>query len=432
MKNIKILKKYFSLILIVFIINLLKSEQKYYTYTMETSIDDTSLEVFYINGDGFCEKWIPSLLYSIPIIDMDKPVEETSLVNSKKYGIKNPQIAYGEKIDMYLYYYKILEENFNVILAKPKSSSDIKSCYFGMSYKDEENNLNETYTLLNYLKNRNEISEKIFSFDKWKINNNNKLETKLYFGDSHQVFLPNNTNGIIGKCKTNKEDIYWGCTFNQMSFKENNVSLFKDTKAYKIYFSSESHLILFPKDFEESFNNITNHKCNYDKQHPKEDSFFLSCDDFFNTDGYASIKLIGDKMNITLEIDNVNRYNKGNKDNNKTRIRYVDNDYFVFPLIMFKNFHVQFDAKNDLISFYTIDKSILQVEEEKNQDKKKGTSLGLKVFLVILIIILVLALLFLGFWLYKKRKSSLEKNINKYNKFDEDENFQDMNEKRVF
>ncbi len=137
-------------------------------------------------------------------------------------------------------------------------------------------------------------------------------------------------------------------------------------------------------------------------------------------------------MNITLEIDNVNRYNKGNKDNNKTRIRYVDNDYFVFPLIMFKNFHVQFDAKNDLISFYTIDKSILQVEEEKNQDKKKGTSLGLKVFLVILIIILVLALLFLGFWLYKKRKSYLKKNINKYNKFDEDENFQDMNEKRVF
>ena len=36
------------------------------------------------------------------------------------------------------------------------------------------------------------------------------------------------------------------------------------------------------------------------------------------------------------------------------------------------------------------------------------------------------------FWFIKKRKGSIEKNINKYNKFDEDDNFKNLNEQRVF
>ena len=422
--------KYFHFTLILIIINLLNYESKKYNYTMEISTEGDNLEVFYIKG-GLCEKLIPSLLYSLPIVDMFKDFNDSVIPD--KIPIKNPLVSDSE-IGMYLFYCNNLLENFNVILAKPRTSSYINDCYFGLSYRNGDNKIDESFILLNYLKNNDEISEKIFSFDKWTLNKETKnLETKLYFGYSHDDFDPNNENGIIGTCQTNEDDKYWGCQFDQMSFNGAIVDIYNESHPYKIYFSSESHTIIFPLDFENSFNNLTNNQCEYDSLHPKEDSYFLSCDNFFNEKGYAEIKLIRDNMNITLEIDNVNRYNKGNQPKNKTRIRYEKYDYFVFPLIMFKHFHVQFDSKNNLTKFYTTDESILQVKkEEEKPDKSKGESKGLKAFIVILIIILIITLLFLGFWLYKKRKSSLEKDINKYQKFDEDENFQTLNEKRVF
>lgn len=432
MKKIKIKGKYFHFTLILIIINLilLNCESKKYNYTMEISTEGDILEVFFIKG-GFCEKWIPSLLYSLPIVDMYRNASDQ--IQSDKVNIINPLVS-DSGIDMYLYKSNILLENFNVILAKPRSSNKILDCYFGMSYRNGDNKIDEAYILLNYLKNNDEISEKIFSFDKWTLNKTtNNLETKLYFGYSHDDFSPNNENGIVGTCPTDEDDKYWGCKFDQMSFNGSIVDLYSESHPYKIYFSSESHSIIFPLDFENTFNNLTYNQCEYDSLHPKEDSYFLSCDNFFNETGYAKIKLIRDNMIITLEIDNVNRYNKGNQPKNKTRIRYEKNDYFIFPLIMFKNFHVQFDYKNNLTKFYTTDESILQVtKEEETPDENKGGSKGLKTFIVILIILLVIALLFLGFWLYKKRKGSLEKDINKYHKFDEDENFQTMNEKRVF
>ena len=422
--------KYFHFTLILIIINLLNYESKTYNYTMEISTEGENLEVFYIKG-GLCEKVIPSLLYPLPIVDMNKKINDS--VQPEKVFIKNPLVS-DDNIDMYLFYCNILLDNFNVILAKPRSSRKITNCYFGLSYRNGDNKIDESFILLNYLKNNDEISEKIFSFDKWTLNEaTNNLETKLYFGYSHDDFNPNNENGIIGTCQTNEDDKYWGCQFDQMSFNGAIVDIYNESHPYKIYFSSESHSIIFPLDFENSFNNLTNNQCEYDSLYPKEDSYFLSCDNFFNEKGYATIKLIRDNMNITLEIDNVNRYNKGNQPKNKTRIRYEKYDYFVFPLIMFKHFHVQFDSKNNLTKFYTTDESILQVKkEEEKPEKNKGESKGLKAFIVILIIILIIALLFLGFWLYKKRKSSLEKDINKYQKFDEDENFQTLNEKRVF
>ena len=72
------------------------------------------------------------------------------------------------------------------------------------------------------------------------------------------------------------------------------------------------------------------------------------------------IKLIDDNMNITLEIDNTHRFTTSNQERNKTRIRFEEIDYFIFPLIMFKNFLIQFDAENDVISFYITNFSILQ------------------------------------------------------------------------
>ena len=64
--------------------------------------------------------------------------------------------------------------------------------------------------------------------------------------------------------------------------------------------------------------------------------------------------------------DNVKRYhlNEDVKDIN-TKIQFKNNEYFIFPLIMFKNFHVQFDGEANIISFYTTNKDILEVKKKK-------------------------------------------------------------------
>ena len=150
---------------------------------------------------------------------------------------------------------------------------------------------------------------------------------------------------------------------------------------------------------------------------------------FFNEKNFASISLIDDNMNITIQIDSIIRFsNKNDSEKDKTRIQFQDINYFIFPLIMFKNFHIQFNADNDIISFYTTDKSILQLI----QKTEENSSNGLKVFLIILIILIIIALLFGIFVFLSKRKGSVQKSINKYNKFEDEDNFQNMNEKRVF
>ena len=98
---------------------------------------------------------------------------------------------------------------------------------------------------------------------------------------------------------------------------------------------------------------------------------------------------------------------------------------------MFKNFHIQFDAENNLISFYTTNTSILTLKNIRDDDDKESSS-GLIIFLIILIILIVLGLVLGVFCFLKRRRGSLEKNINKYNKFEDEENFQSLNEQRVF
>ena len=69
-------------------------------------------------------------------------------------------------------------------------------------------------------------------------------------------------------------------------------------------------------------------------------------------------------MNITLEIDNINRFiTIFDENQNQTRIRYEDYDYLIFPLIMFK-VHIQFDTENDIISFYINDVPIIEVKKK--------------------------------------------------------------------
>ena len=221
-----------------------------------------------------------------------------------------------------------------------------------------------------------------------------------------------------------------------MNFNNNIISLMNANKTayYKIFFSSESHLIVFPELFKEEFNKATNNICQED-----ETSKFLYCNNLFNLEDYISMKLIDDNMTITIEVDNLNRFSSNTQpeQKHKTRIRFDNKiEFFIFPLIMFKNFHVQFDSIDNKISFYTTNKTILELKKEEEEDSKRqependSSNTG-TIILIIVIILLILVLGFGVFWFIKKRRSA-DKNINKYNKFEDEENFQNMDEKRVF
>ena len=86
---------------------------------------------------------------------------------------------------------------------------------------------------------------------------------------------------------------------------------------------------------------------------------------------------------------------------------------------MFKNFHVQFDGENNLISFYTLDSSILEVMKEK-KNEPKGSS---KVLLSFIIIIIILAIAIIGFVIYrylrKKKEDDVQKDIKKIEDIEE-------------
>ena len=81
-------------------------------------------------------------------------------------------------------------------------------------------------------------------------------------------------------------------------------------------------------------------------------------------------------------------------------------------LMMFKNFHVQFDGDNNIISFYTNDPSILKIKEI---DKGEISS-----FLIIIIVIaIIFIVLFIGFIVYrfikKKRGLNVGGEVNNLN-----------------
>ena len=121
-------------------------------------------------------------------------------------------------------------------------------------------------------------------------------------------------------------------------------------------------------------------------------------------------------MDIIAEIDSLNRFNmKEEERNNFTRITFEDIDYIVFPLIMFKNFHIQFNAEQNIIKFYTPNSLLLQIKGENNGEKNGGSSF----IIVIIVIISILALLLIGFMAYrfiKKRKGlNIEGDVNNLN-----------------
>jgi nitrogen regulatory protein PII-like uncharacterized protein len=164
------------------------------------------------------------------------------------------------------------------------------------------------------------------------------------------------------------------------------------------------------------------------------------CPDLENKD-YLPLKIRSDNMNITIEVDNVNRFFNFYTTDGIANIYFHDYDYIIFGLSMFNNLHVQFDAENNLIKFYTNDTSLLEVPKKEeptpdtdpnpSQDPKEepsdGPSAGLIVFLVIVGILLVGGLGYGGFLIWKKKQNpDIEKRFNKYAKF-EDEDINENN-----
>ena len=420
------IKLYIELCLFFFITNIPSSIQNYESFTLKIPLNNSELEPFFIDEikkDEMCSEWVPSLINPILLINYNSNVSNLQYLYD--FQIKSPFLEDEYKSSLYLY--SGFNNKYNVLLGKPKHSDTVPKCYFGLSSGlSQYSSFNESQINLNRLKDREEIAKKIFSFSNWTLNND-EINSYLYFGDFHEIF--NSSDGIIGTCDAEQNDPFWGCNFTSILFNNNSINLMnEENNYYKIYFSTENHNIIIPKSFLDTFNIFTQEACKED-----ENDGFLC--DFFDEDKQSVELTLGieDQMNITIEIDRMNRYIFQNETIKPTKTRIIkgNEDYFVFPLIMFKNFYIQFNAEDYKISFYTTDKRILQIKEEKKK-KEKGSSNAGTVFLVIFIILLVLALGFGILWLIKKRRSSIQNSINKYNKFEDEENFQDMNEKRVF
>jgi len=429
MVNISNLIKYYLLISI-FINNFIQA-QNYKEYKIKAEKKSSTLDnLNIIYFDEKCEKIIPSLFDPIFIFHQN-------YVGGQRIG-ENPillQIPFfifqftGNKYYLKDSYFLNYFQGYFI-----KYYSD-NICYFGlsMSYPNDTKELNENEVLLSYLKENKQINKKIFSFDKF-ILNEDTINTNFYFGDTHNDFSSN--EGIIGTCKINEEDIFWGCSFNEMIINNKSIPLTKtkDNKLYKIYLTTEDHSITFPKELKSENDMkeiIFDNKCNdYDRANK-----YFTCNNVFNGNDYIPLKLISEDINITLELDNFKRYylDKDN-DDEIIRINFSNENYIIFPLILFKQFHVQFDAEKKVINFYTTNSSLLQAKQEKKETPKneeEGSS-GLTTFLVILIILLIIGIGLGVFYFIRKRKNKVEKDINRFTKFEDEEDFKNMNENKVY
>jgi hypothetical protein len=338
---------------------------------------------------------------------------------------------YSEKELFYPVFYKNGSIGFNTyqdinFLHKNYQSKLMKdfyhifsNCYFGLSHGvNNFVDLKEEDVTLNYLNKKAFINKKIFSFDIWNLNNN---KTTFYLGDSHEDF--NSNAGIIGTCESYSKDSPWGCSFKKMLFNNINIPL-EDNNGilYKIYLSSETHNLIFPNSFKDIFKNSTSNLCSCTSDN------YLSCQDFFKVSKYIPIQLTEENENfvITGQVDSVHRFNNLEEDKKDyAKIQFNDINCIILPLIVFKEFHVQFDAEINVIKFYTKNSNILKVK------KVKGESSALTTFLVILIILILVGLGFGAFWLIKNRRKG-GSNINKFSKFEDEEDYQNINEKKVF
>ena len=392
-----IVKEYINLYFICFIICISFCNNNYKSFILFAEIK-SQLEIMNIKDNGFCEKLIPSLFF--PTILFPSSIR----INAKGVDIylSDVFIPVLSNYEFIIGFYNLSSDLIlgynNVIMGRERFSDIINNCYVGLSHGNANFTfLEERFILLNQLYKSNQIEKKIFSFGRWEIYLNS-IYSNFYIGDVHELFLSKEEKGIIASCKnTNKNSSsFWGCYFNQINFNNTIVSLkMNNNELYPIYFASETYDIFIPISFKDNFKLLTNNKCLFSES---DNEFYTYCENFFNEDLYQIIQLINDDMKITIEIDSAKRFTTVNNElKNKTRIRFHNFDYFIFPLIMFKNFHVQFDAENNIIQFYTTNKSILSVKNEE-KTKKKGFS---KVLLAFIIIIIIFSISVVGFIIYK-------------------------------
>ena len=420
-------RKNIYIFIIYFIFNISFSFQAIKKYDIYMNINRNDLDNFYFTDEEFnkfespCNKWIPSIFNPIlltPKINIDGiPMKE-------KLDLSIPIFLSSNSISTTLFKdVKFLDYKFYA--AKDNLAKKVFKCYFGLSsglcnYKEiDKENIN--------LNNLNKDKEKrIFSFDKWTINNNS-IQSVFYLGDIHDNFT--SKNGIIGSCGNIPGGLSWGCLFDEISFNNITFSLKNENGTlYNSYFSNEIYSLVLPEFLKDEFEKKLKNICEYKAEIPA-----LACKNFFIfTNKYINLILRNENMTITGELDNENRFNIediNRKDN--IRIMFKDIKYIILPLIIFKNFHIQFNGENNIINFFTDDNSILQVKEVKNDNN--DSSSVLKIFIIIFMIILILVLLYVIFYLIKKKRClNMERTINKFNKLEEEEDFHNMNENRVF
>ena len=388
------------LFIICLIIKVTFSIQSFNKYEMKIKINQKELDYFYFEDNGHnCRIWVPSLFNPILLVPNYIEIRQGDMLSNTckiKNALLNDNKIYTIKLFKYINFFN---QKANLYLGMPLLI-DINHCYFGLSLLPF--NCLEGISNLNLLKKNGQIDKKIFSFDMWDINGES-ISTNFYLGNEHEAFKSN--KGIIGNCKSNNHSL-WGCQFDEIIFNNISISLKNSTNniPYKTYFAFETYDILFPKIFESILKYKTNYSCEYNQ--------YLSCKNFFIEKDYIPIELSNENMAIKGEIDNINRFClKDIKKINYTRIRFLDIDYIVLPLIVFKKFHIQFDGENNIISFYTLDKSILQIKQKENNEEKSSLILGL---ILALIIVIVLIFGFTAFYFIKKRKNENEE-INNLN-----------------
>ena len=398
----------------------------------EMAIDiKTESNEFYINKQiekSPCQQWTPSLFNPTLLIPKNSDISKGTLIHTNDFSINFPFINKNKIIPVRPYedVPSIIEDYEDILLRSLES--EVSLCYFGISpginiYKDLKD-LNKEHNTLNNLKTKEKIKERIFSFTKWDIKASPPT-SKLYLGESQNIF--NSNEGIIGTCESYPNDSLWGCSFKEMIFNNINIPLKNETQSlYKIYIASEIQDLYFPKSYEQIFKELSKDSCDINAKN------YLECKNFFNSSNYVSLQLTeeNEKFIIKGQVDNLARFNNTDDDGQKdmARIRFEDINYIILPLMVFKEFHVQFDAEKSLISFYTENSEILEVKEK---GKNKSSSIG-TVLIIILIILVVLGLIFGAYWFFIKRRKSVETNINTFSKFEDEDSYNNLNGKKVF
>lgn len=322
------------------------------------------------------------------------------------------------------YTYDIHESSFlnkkiNILLGIEKSSANAQN-YFGLSYGLPKFNKDEKlYNTLEYLKNTSQIEEKVFSFSKWSIGQN-QVKSRLYLGYKHEDFDGTNKK-YIGTCKVfeNKE-AYWGCKFNNMIFNNQEIKLdSSEVEDDAVYFSSEKNIMTLPKKFKEIIEKASNNDCTFSR---KKEFYLASCKTLFTGESIP-LTLSNEYMDITFELDSLTRFSHNtNLNKGEFRVNFSDKTkYIIFPLMMFKNFHIQFNADTKQIYFYSEDENILHIKKESVVETK-SSNVG-KVFLIIFLIIVIIAVLLaiaygVYYFIKHKRRGGVEQEIGKFSKIE--------------